>query len=400
MIKNLFRIAFMGIFLVALPGSGIRPVSSETVQTWSVRMAESVMKRLPEPGKADGQYAPYWEYTQGLVMKAVLGVWETTKDQRYLDYVTGYYNTFVQDDGHILMYKISDYNIDRINPGKPLFRMYEITGSEKYRKALFLLREQMKTHPRVSAGGFWHKNIYPHQMWLDGVYMASPFLAQFAVTFKEPALLEDVADQIILMERYSRDEKTGLLYHGWDESRAERWADPVTGRSPNFWGRGMGWYAMALVDALDFFPADHPKRADIIAVLRRLAEAVARVQDRQTGVWYQVLDQAGRAGNYAEASASCMFVYALAKGVRKGYIDARYRDNADRGYAGILKEFIEVDADNQVNLNRVCAVAGLGGNPYRDGSYDYYINAAVVSNDPKGVGPFILASLEMEAVKK
>jgi unsaturated rhamnogalacturonyl hydrolase len=237
-------------------------------------------------------------------------------------------------------------------------------------------------------------------MWLDGVYMASPFLAQFAITFKEPALLDDVANQIILMERYTRDEKTGLLYHGWDESRQQRWADPITGRSPNFWGRGMGWYSMALVDALDIFPADHPKRADILAILQRLTEAVAKVQDIKTGVWYQVLDQAGRAGNYAEASASCMFVYALAKGVRRGYIDARYQDNANRGYAGILKEFIEVDANNLVNLHRVCAVAGLGGNPYRDGSYDYYINTKIVSNDPKGVGPFILASLEMETGKK
>jgi unsaturated rhamnogalacturonyl hydrolase len=295
---------------------------------------------------------------------------------------------------------LSDYNIDRINPGKPLFRLYQITGDEKYKKALFLLREQMKTHPRVSTGGFWHKNVYPNQMWLDGVYMASPFLAQFAVTFKEPALLDDVANQIILMERYARDEKTGLLYHGWDESRKQRWADPATGRSPNFWGRGMGWYAMALVDVLDFLPADHPKRADVIAILRRMADAVTKVQDKKTGVWYQVLDQAGRADNYTEASASCMFVYALARAVRHGYIDARYRDNADRGYAGILNEFIEVDADNFVNLNRVCAVAGLGGKPYRDGSYDYYVHTDIVSNDPKGVGPFILASLEMEAMKR
>ncbi len=174
----------------------------------------------------------------------------------------------------------------------------------------------------------------------------------------------------------------------------------MTGRSPNFWGRGMGWYAMALVDVLDFLPTDHPKRGDVIAILQRLAEAVAKVQDKKTGVWRQVLDQGERAGNYPEASASCMFVYALAKGARNRYIDARYQDIARRGYAGILKEFIEVDANNLVNLNRVCAVAGLGGKPYRDGSYDYYVHTDVVSNDPKGVGPFILASLEMETIKK
>jgi unsaturated rhamnogalacturonyl hydrolase len=373
---------------------------AQVSEPWSARMAESLMKRQPEAGMIKGFASPLWEYTEGLQMKAVLDVWEKTKDHRYLDYVISYYDKAIKDDGNILMYKMSDYNLDRINPGKPLFRLYQITGNEKYKKALFLLREQMRTHPRASTGGFWHKKTYPHQMWLDGIYMASPFLAQFAVTFKEPALLDDAATQIILMERYARDEKTGLLYHGWDESRKQRWADLATGRSPNFWGRGMGWYAMALVDVLDFLPADHPKRAAIIAILQRLADAITKVQDKQTGVWYQVLDQAGRTGNYAEASASCMFVYALAKGANNGYIDAGYKDNARRGYAGILKEFIQVDAANLVNLNRVCAVAGLGGNPYRDGSYDYYVNAAVVSNDPKGVGPFILASLEMETAKK
>jgi unsaturated rhamnogalacturonyl hydrolase len=400
MIKKLFRILVIAFFIAALLATGRRSSFSQTPQPWSVRMAESLMKRQPEQGMIKGLPSPLWEYTPGLELKAVLAVWEKTKDPRYLDYVKAYYNKAIQEDGNILLYKASDFNIDRINPGKPLFRLYEITGNEKYKKALFLLRDQMKTHPRVSTGGFWHKKSYPHQMWLDGIYMASPFLAQFAVTFNEPELLDDVANQIILMERYARDEKTGLLYHGWDESREQRWADPATGHSQNFWGRGMGWYAMALVDVLDFFPKEHPKRTEILAILKRLAEATAKVQDKQTGVWYQVLDQAGREGNYAEASASCMFVYALAKGVRSGYIDARYRDNALRGYAGILKEFIEVDTSNLVNLNRICTVAGLGGNPYRDGSYDYYVHTTIASNDPKGVGPFILASLEMEAMKK
>lgn len=397
--KNLFQIALIAIFVFALSAVCKKPSFSQIAQPWSVRMTESLMTRQPEQGRMAGWSAPLWEYTPGLELKAVLNVWEKTRDQRYLDYVLAYYDKSIQEDGSIPMYKPSDYNIDRINPGKPLFRLYEITGKEKYRKALFLLRDQMKTHPRVSTGGFWHKKIYPNQMWLDGIYMASPFLAQFAVTFNEPALLDDVADQIILMERYARDAKTGLLYHGWDESREQRWADPATGHSPNFWGRGMGWYAMALVDALDFFPADHPKRAEIIAILQRLATAVTKVQDRKAGVWYQVLDQAGRAGNYAESSASCMFVYALAKGIRNGYLDSRFQDNVTRGYAGILKEFITVDATSIVNLNGVCSVAGLGGNPYRDGSYDYYIKAPVVVNDPKGVGPFILASLEMETPK-
>ncbi|MBD3290940.1 glycosyl hydrolase family 88 [candidate division KSB1 bacterium] len=361
-------------------------------------MAESVMQRNPEPWMIDFRETPKWEYTQGLVLKAIQEVWKTTGEDKYFDYVKEYYDQFVQEDGSIMLYKWTNYNIDRINPGKPLFALYEKTGEEKFKKAIYLLREQMKTHPRVSAGGFWHKKIYPHQMWLDGIYMASPFLAQFAKTFNEPALFDDVANQILLIEKHTRDEKTGLLYHGWDESREQRWADPETGCSPNFWGRAMGWYAMALVDVLDFFPEDHPSRQDIIGVLQRLADAITRVQDKETGLWYQVLDQGDRTGNYLEASVSCMFTYSLLKATRKGYIDSKFRDIARNAYQGILHEFIGVDDAGLVNLHQVCAVAGLGGDPYRDGSYEYYISTEIKSNDPKGVGPFILASLEMETL--
>jgi len=202
------------------------------------------------------------------------------------------------------------------------------------------------------------------------------------------------------MEKHARDEKTGLLYHGWDESRAQRWADPETGLSPNFWGRGLGWYAMAIVDVLDYLPADHPRRPEIIAVFQRLAQAIAAVQDQETGLWYQVLDQGSREGNYLESSASCMFVYALIKGVKHGYLEAQFRAIAQKGYDGILATFIEVEADGLVNIHQTCAVAGLGGDPYRNGSYEYYIHEEIRSNDPKAVGPFILASLEFESLEK
>jgi unsaturated rhamnogalacturonyl hydrolase len=237
-------------------------------------------------------------------------------------------------------------------------------------------------------------------MWLDGLYMASPFLAEFAKTFNEPALFDDVANQIILMEKHARDEKTGLLYHGWDESRQQRWANPETGQSPNFWGRAMGWYAMALVDVLDFLPADHPKRPEVIAILQRLAMAITNFQDAKTGLWYQVLDKGGKEENYLESSASCMFVYALAKAVKKGYIDSNFLNVAKKGYEGILKNFIEVDKDGLVQIHQACSVAGLGGDPYRDGSYEYYIGEKIRINDPKAVGPFILASLELESIEK
>jgi unsaturated rhamnogalacturonyl hydrolase len=363
-------------------------------------MADAEMQRNPEPWMIDFRETPKWEYTQGLVLKTILHVWQATGKEKYFQYVKTYYDQFIDSTGNIMKYDLEEYNIDRINPGKVLFPLYQKTGDEKFKKAIFLLRKQMQTHPRTSEGGFWHKNIYPHQMWLDGLYMASPFLAEFAKTFNEPALFDDVTHQIILMEQYARDEKTGLLYHGWDESRTQRWANPETGQSPNFWGRAMGWYSMALVDVLDFLPEDHPMRPDVIAILQRLATAIANFQDAETGLWYQVVDKADKEGNYLESSASCMFVYVLTKAVKKGYIDSKFLDVAKKGYDGILKNFIEVDKNGSVQIHQACSVAGLGGDPYRDGSYEYYVGEKIRSNDPKAVGPFILASLELESVKK
>ena len=248
---------------------------------------------------------------------------------------------FVADDGSIRTYTIDEYNIDHILPGRNLLSFTKSQRQEKYRKAAALLREQLKTHPRTSEGGFWHKKIYPSQMWLDGLYMGEPFYAEYAVTFNEDAAFDDIAKQFILMERHSRDDKTGLLYHGWDESRKQRWANPTTGRSPNFWGRAMGWYAMALVDTLDHFPQKHPQRAELIAILNRLARAVAKYQDPRSGLWYQVLDKGGAKGNYLESSAACMFVYALAKGVRNGYLPRSYMQGRQRGLSRHLKEFVK-----------------------------------------------------------
>ena len=254
----------------------------------------------------------------------------------------------------------------------------------------------MKTHPRTERGGYWHKQIYPNQMWLDGLYMADPFLAQFAQVFNEPDIFDDIAHQIAIFDRRARDAKTGLLYHAWDYSRSQKWANRQTGCSPHFWARAMGWFMMALPDILDSFPPDNPKRELIIQILRDTTEAVLSVQDETSGVWYQILDQGQRSGNYLEASASCMFVYALAKGARMGYLDSAYLQAANRGYQGILDQFIEVDERGWVNLNKIVSVGGLGGNPYRDGSFEYYISEPVVSNDYKGFGPFIMASVEIE----
>ena len=363
-------------------------------------MADTILKMHPEPWTLDSPKKSQWEYTYGVVLKALLEVWNTYGEEKYYHYVFSYYNSLIDSAGHIASYRLEDYNIDNINTGKPLFTIYEKTQEERFRKAIELLRTQMKTHPRTSEGGFWHKKIYPYQMWLDGIYMASPFLAQYAEVFHETSLFDEVAHQILLMEKHARDPRTGLLYHGWDETRSQRWANPATGLSSQFWGRAMGWYAMAVVDVLDFFPEDHAQRKELVALFQRLAEAIQKVQDPKTKVWYQVLDQPKRKGNYPEASASCMFVYALAKGVRKGILPPSYLEVLEKGYQGILEQFIRVDKQGLVHIDHVCAVAGLGGNPYRDGSYEYYIHEKVTSDDPKAIGPFILASLEIEKMKR
>ncbi len=361
---------------------------------WAARTCDSVMERSPEGLNQK------WEYDSGLVLMACYEVYSETKNQKYFDYVKRSIDSLIGSDGTIKGYKLEDYNIDQVNEGKVVFDLWRESKSDadkaRYKKALDTLRSQMKTHPRTKEGGFWHKKIYENQMWLDGLYMASPFLAEYAVTFNEPALLDDVARQITLIEKHTRDPKTGLLYHGWDESKQQKWANAKTGTSPNFWGRSVGWYAMAIVDTLEFMPKNHPQRAAILGVLDRLAAAISGAQDPMKGVWWQVLDAPKKSKNYLEASASSMFVYALAKAARNGWIDAKkYAPVATRGYRGILSEFVEVSDKGTLDLKNVCKVAGLGGNPYRDGTYEYYTTTEVVKNDPKGIGAFILASTEL-----
>ena len=364
-------------------------------------MAATAMNTLwRDAAKNESGTPAKWTYDHGLVLKGIEGVWRATGDGRYFNHIKQGMDEYVNADGTIRTYKLDDYNIDNVLNGRVLLLLYKVTGQEKYRKAAALLREQLKTHPRTSEGGFWHKKIYPSQMWLDGLYMGEPFYAEYAATFHEDADFDDIARQFVLMELHSRDTKTGLLYHGWDESKQQRWANPATGRSSNFWGRAMGWYAMALVDVLDYFPEHHPRRGELLAILQRLATSVEKYQDRKSGLWYQVLDKAKAKGNYLEASASCMFVYALAKAVRHGYLPASYLSVARKGYQGITTRFIETGPGGGVNLKGTVSVAGLGGNPYRDGSYEYYLSEKVVTNDPKGVGAFLLASVEMETAEK
>jgi unsaturated rhamnogalacturonyl hydrolase len=368
--------------------------------SWAERMALSEMHRTPDASKLDFVPKPKWNYTNGLVCSAVERVWNKTGDAKYFNYIKAYADLMIQQDGTIKTYKKEEYNIDKVNSGKFLFSLYQSTRDEKYRLAIDVLRDQMRTHPRTSEGGFWHKQIYPHQMWLDGLYMGSPFLAHYAKVFNEPVLFDDVALQIALIDKRTYDPSLGLYLHGWDESREQPWADKETGRSPHVWGRAMGWFAMALVDVLDHFPEDHAGRDDIIKVLDRMTGAILSSQDSKSGVWYQVMDQPGREGNYLEASASVMFTYYLLKGIRMGYIPAAHREKAMKAYDGVIKNFIRTEKNGIVNITQVCSVAGLGGTPYRDGTFEYYINEPKRDNDPKAVGPFIMMALEYDNLIK
>jgi unsaturated rhamnogalacturonyl hydrolase len=231
-------------------------------------------------------------------------------------------------------------------------------------------------------------------MWLDGLYMGQPFYARYTVEYENGKNLEDVAKQFELIQKHALDSKTGLLYHGWDESKAMDWADKQTGCSPNFWSRSLGWYAMALVDVLDYFPQEHPKQKELVQYLNQLAVALVKVQDA-SGLWYQVTDRGDKEGNYLEASGSAMFAYAFAKGANKGYLPAEYKDVANKAFEGLTRDLIKIGENGEVIITQACAVAGLGGNPYRDGSFEYYVNERKKDNDPKATGPFILAALEL-----
>jgi len=361
---------------------------------WSERLARSVMKRDSVMWQVDHYPEPKWSYKHGLLGLAFLKLYDKTGNDDYLNFVLGYGDSMIDSSGGILNYEIEDYNIDNINAGKLLFDLYKHTDENRYLSALKTLRKQLEGHPRTPSGGFWHKKIYPNQMWLDGLYMGAPFYIQYNTQYENGNALDDIALQFDLIQEHTLDDTTGLLYHAWDESRKMDWANKETGLSPNFWSRSMGWYAMALVDVLDYFPEEHPKHKDLVNYLNQLAEALVAVQD-DSGLWYQVPNMGGKEGNYLEASGTEMFAYAFAKGVKKGYLPEKYMESAQKAFDGLIEETVVIDEDGEIHISQICGSAGLGGNPYRDGSFEYYIGEKIETDDLHGLGPFILAALEL-----
>jgi unsaturated rhamnogalacturonyl hydrolase len=374
------------------PPAYVRPVVT------AIHLAATAMDIWKDSASAGGDIKPArWTYEEGVVWLGLMKLWYSTGDARYVNYVRHQVDRLVDKEGNILTYRPDDYSLDNILCGRLLLSLYEVTLQEKYYKAAMRLRQQLKGQPRTAEGSFWHKKKYTQQVWLDGIYMALPFDAQYAFMFHEDSVFDDITRQFAAIERRVRDSKTGLLYQGWDQSGKEKWAvstaDVTSGHSPNFWGRAMGWYGMALVDALDYFPAHDAGRDTLLAILQRYAAAIRNVQDPATGLWWDILDRPGQAGNYLEASASAMFVYTLARGVREGYLPATYRSLAEKGYRGLVSQDIRTGADSVTSLLGTVSVSGLGGNPYRDGSYAYYTGEKVVVNDPKGIGAFLLAAV-------
>jgi unsaturated rhamnogalacturonyl hydrolase len=337
-----------------------------------------------------------WNYEMGVVLTGFERLAAKTSDKKYTEYAKKIIDHFINEDGTIQTYDMEEYNLDNIPAGRQLLHLYQTTKEEKYKKAADLLYKQLAWQPRNIAGGYWHKLKYPAQMWLDGLYMAQPFAAEYAMLFNDKQKLDDIVNQFVWMERYSRDTRTGLLYHGWDESKLQKWANPKTGVSPQFWSRAMGWYMMALVDVLDYLPETFKRRAELIAILNRLSNSLVKFQDAKEGVWWQVTDKAGQNLNYLESSCSAMFLYALSKAVNKKYIPIGFKPSIIKAYKGILRNFLMADDAGKLHYLQAVAGAGLGGTPYRDGSYEYYVNEPKRDDDLKAIGPFIQACIEYD----
>ena len=363
----------------------------------SKQIMRTLLERYPVLAESHN-YKGKWSYDYGVMLKGAIAAYNVNNQSDYFDYIKRNMDYFIQEDGTIKNYHFDAMNIDHINNGKILFFLYKATKEEKYKRALEHLYAQLEQMPRTSDGGFWHKQIYPFQMWLDGLYMGSPFYAEYLVTFKNSEGLDDVIRQFELCYKHTLDEKTGLLYHAWDEKREQEWADPETGLSQNFWGRSVGWYMMALVDVIEVLPQTYEKRAILVEQFRSILNALKAVQDPTSKVWYQVLDKGNERGNYLEASATSMIVYAAAKGYGLSLLDETSIPFIKESYQGLKDEFVFFTKENWVSLTRCCEVAGLGGADKRDGTYVYYISEPIITNDFKAYGAFLQAAVVVEKI--
>jgi rhamnogalacturonyl hydrolase YesR len=381
-----------------------KPLTAQSALSWSKALADSELNRKTFSYTHNGwdvnrKRLPKFEYDIiGLMPMSYERLAEITGEENYKGIVEKITGSYINDQGEIGNYTFDSFNIDSVAPGRNLLTLYKQTGEEKYKIAAATLRKQLAEQPKTSEGAFWHKKKYTGQLWLDGVYMGMPFLAEYAIMFEQGDVqkhsLDEVVNEFVLTRKYLRNSESGLYYHGWDELKQQNWADKETGLSPEFWARGMGWLAMAIVDVLDYIPEENTEQRQLLIKLsKEIAADIIAVQDEETGTWWQIINKPEAVGNYQESSASAMFTYFLAKSVNKGYINSDYKEYALKAYQGILDNFTLVHANGEVSMTQQCYVAGLGFG--RDGSYQYYMQEPVFNNDHKGNVPFIIAGLEI-----
>ena len=338
---------------------------------------------------------PSWNYMDGCMIKAIIELYHITKNEKYLQFADDFIDYFVNDDGSIQSYDPKEYNLDNVNAGKTLFDLYQLTGKEKYRKAIDTVYSKLQGQPRTSTGNFWHKMIYPNQIWLDGLYMAQPFYMQYEVTYNDCKNCADSFNQFENVYNLMRDTRNGLYYHAYDDSRQMFWCDKVTGLSSNFWLRALGWYAMALIDTMEIMPESLSKeKARLNAIYKELIDSMLPYQDEETGMWYQVVNRGGIKPNYLETSGSAIFAYAIMKSVRLGFLDESYFQYGEKAFSGICRTYLS-EENGELQLGGICLVAGLGNKEMREGTFDYYMREPIVKNEAKGVAPLILAYIEI-----
>lgn len=338
---------------------------------------------------------PSWNYMDGCMINAILELYLIKKDSKYLEFADAFIDYFVEEDGRIHSYSPEEYNLDNINAGKTLFELYELTHKEKYRRAMDTIYRQIQGQPRTSTGNFWHKQIYPNQIWLDGLYMAQPFYMQYEATYNDGKGCIDSYEQFLHVYDLMRDTRNGLYYHAYDDSRQMFWCDKVTGLSDSFWLRALGWYAMALIDTMDVMPAFMCREKERLRVIyQELIDSMLPYQDEETGMWYQVVNRGGIAPNYLETSGSAIFAFAIMKSVRLGFLDDSYYSWGKKAFDGICRTRLS-EKDGELQLDGICLVAGLGNKEKREGTFDYYMREPIVKNEAKGVAPLILAYIEV-----
>jgi unsaturated rhamnogalacturonyl hydrolase len=371
-------------------------VSAQISRPFTLRVADEAMERWPQGHVADSTTASVWGFEPGIVLSGFSEVWQATGDPRYLTYIKQAVDQWVQPDGSIRTYDSGAYSLNNILIGRELLLLYQQTRDQRYRTAAETLHQQLTKQPKTISGGMWHAKATPNLMLLDDEYMLAPFWAEYARTFHQAADLDDLIKQFLLIDEHMRDPHTGLMYHGWDESRQARWADKTTGTSANAWARGMGWYMMSLVDTLQSLDPKDARRVRVLTIFRRASAAVARVQDKRSSLWYQLLDKPGLAGNDIESSSVLMFTYAFQKGSRLGYLSERYHRLAEEAWQSIERRFVKTDSSGHLIVTGTVTHIAMGAAPENDGSDAYYLKAPIVSNDPKGIGAFLLAGSEME----